>query len=112
MHSNENVPFAWKLGSEELVVEVDGPSHLDRPPTERYDAGRERFLLENGWAVLRFTNSEVFESVEDVLNEIRAACDLRVAELGSSPDRDPLADAPSDPLRGPPPPRGEEVSSC
>ena len=53
-----------------LVVEVDGPSHELR---EGHDARRDRALGELGWRVLRFSEREVVEDTEGVVERIVAA---------------------------------------
>ena len=46
-----------------LVVELDGHSHDVAP---QRDASRGRWMREQGYAVLRFANHEVFENIEGV----------------------------------------------
>lgn len=58
------VDFHWP--ERKLVVEVDGGGH-GRPTTMREDARRVRELEANGWAVVRFTDTEVIERPEHVL---------------------------------------------
>ena len=50
-----------------LVIELDGDSHASQ---RGYDARRDRFLREQGFSVLRFSNAEVFESPEGVYQRI------------------------------------------
>ena len=52
-----------------LVIEIDGNIH-DLEDQIEYDAGREFELQELGLKVLRFTNEEVLQSPEKVLNKI------------------------------------------
>ena len=52
-----------------LVVEVDGDYHLDHHQKE-YDEGRSYVLSEFDIKVVRFTNKEVLEDIEFVLEEI------------------------------------------
>ena len=54
-----------------LVIEVDGPIHRQQ---QTYDAERTS-LLEHlkGYRVLRFTNDQVINDIENVLKEIRQA---------------------------------------
>lgn len=54
-----------------LVVEVDGESHVH---DGEYDAERTAWLEAEGNRVLRFWNSAVSNSLEDVLGEILSAC--------------------------------------
>lgn len=51
-----------------LVIEVDGPVHNTQ---QEADAEREAVLAGHGLAVLRFTNSQVMNNMEQVLREIR-----------------------------------------
>ena len=50
-----------------LVVELDGSQHLEAPDRDRR---RDRFLEEQGYRTLHFTNDKVFEDVETVLEVI------------------------------------------
>jgi very-short-patch-repair endonuclease len=50
-----------------LIVELDGAQHLDR---SREDEIRTSFLESEGYRVHRFWNSQVLESVEEVLGAI------------------------------------------
>ena len=55
--------------SAKLVIEVDGEIH-DRPEQKEKDLTRENWLKSNGLKVIRFTNDEVFNNLEMVLNKI------------------------------------------
>jgi very-short-patch-repair endonuclease len=53
-----------------LAVEIDGDSHAD-PAQAEYDAERTRWLNEQkDYRVIRFTNAEVMENLEGVLQRI------------------------------------------
>ena len=52
-----------------LVVELDGDTHGAQ---EDYDAERTRFLESQGYRVLRFSNRDVGQNMEGVLETIRA----------------------------------------
>ena len=52
-----------------LIIELDGAQHVER---SREDEVRTSFLESEGYRVLRFWNSQVLESVEEVLNAIDA----------------------------------------
>ena len=52
-----------------LVVELDGDTHGAQ---EDYDAERTRFLESKGYRVLRFSNRDVGQNMEGVLETIRA----------------------------------------
>ena len=53
-----------------LVVELDGFSHELRP---QHDAARDRWLRDNGYTVLRFTNAEVKDNIGGVIAAIKTA---------------------------------------
>ena len=50
--------------SEKLVIELDGFSHDMRAD---YDIARTRYIEEQGFRVIRFTNEDVFKNLEGVL---------------------------------------------
>ncbi len=50
-----------------LVVEVDGDTHAGR---DSYDAARSRFLEEQGYRVVRFTNWDVMQNMDGVLERL------------------------------------------
>jgi very-short-patch-repair endonuclease len=54
-----------------IIVELDGESHTDRA---EYDDKRTAWLNGQGFVVVRFTNAEVRDSLEGVLERIRAMC--------------------------------------
>lgn len=52
-----------------LVIEIDGEIH-NLPEQFEYDIQRGYELKEHGITILRFTNEEVFSSIEDVIKQI------------------------------------------
>ena len=50
-----------------LIVEVDGDSHAER---EDYDERRSRWLLAQGFRVVRVTNADVMQNIDGVLQYI------------------------------------------
>ena len=54
-----------------LVVELDGESHTDRTA---HDNKRTEWLESQGYLVIRFTNAQINDSLEGVLEAIRAVC--------------------------------------
>ena len=56
--------------AEKLAVEIDGYSHDVQQDRDRR---RTRYLEAQGLTILRFTNSEIFENVEGVVQAIEAA---------------------------------------
>ncbi|HEY1942110.1 MAG TPA: endonuclease domain-containing protein [Roseiarcus sp.] len=59
--------------SARLVVEIDGFQHDWQSP---YDENRTRVLQSAGFQVVRFTNQEVRDDLESVLQRIRVALRL------------------------------------
>ena len=59
-----------------LIVELDGETHLGR---EADDARRTAYLAREGWAVLRFWNTSMFDEEEAVLERIHQECLARMA---------------------------------
>lgn len=55
-----------------LVVELDGGQHGEDRHAAR-DVARDRFLLSRGYDVLRFWNTELYESLDSVVERIREA---------------------------------------
>lgn len=53
-----------------LVVELDGEIH-DEAEQSEYDDGRSYELKRYGMKVLRFTNNEVFNDIDKVIEQIR-----------------------------------------
>lgn len=67
-----------------LVVEVDGGIHKSKDQKE-YDIGRTAEL--NYWEikVIRFTNEEIENKINEVIREIEKTCITRQSELAQSP---------------------------
>jgi very-short-patch-repair endonuclease len=61
-----NVDF---LIRQKLIVEVDGSAHYG---TWRRDQKRQDRLIRAGFPVLRFSNSQIKENVEEAINRIRS----------------------------------------
>jgi len=51
-----------------LIIEIDGSSHWSTPEYDRYREDRLRFL---GYELIRFTESEVLNSIHEVSEKIR-----------------------------------------
>ncbi|PIL01997.1 hypothetical protein SYN65AY640_10395 [Synechococcus sp. 65AY640] len=54
-----------------LIIEIDGAVHREPTQQER-DRLREEILREHSFAILRFTNEQIFDHTEQVLQEIAA----------------------------------------
>jgi len=53
--------------AKKLIIEVDGSAHEHR---QEYDQEREQYLLNLGYFILRFTNEQVLEGLDQVLSAI------------------------------------------
>src|SRR6516162_9520977 len=73
-------PFFADLACHEckIIIEVDGESHLG---PESRDDRRSAYLREDGWLVLRFWNTEVYDDLDSVLEAIYQACARRKEKL-------------------------------
>jgi very-short-patch-repair endonuclease len=80
-----------------LIVEVDGGIHLDEA-VKKHDENRTAELDRFGIKVIRFTNEQIFEQLEQVLEEI-----VKIAKP-PHPPAPPLAKPPQPPT---PSPKGE-----
>ena len=69
-------PFFADLACHEcrLIIELDGETHLGQ---EVKDEKRTEYLSEQGWLVLRFWNSWIYDETEAVLEAIYRACQER-----------------------------------
>ena len=70
--------YCHKIG---LVVEVDGPIHLSQ---SAYDKEREKILRLRGLKLVRFTNEQVLDQLDEVLGQLRQIC-LRL-DQGENPE--------------------------
>ena len=69
-----------------LIVELDGDSHEGR---EQYDAQRTRNLANEGFRIIRFVNTDVFENLDGVLEAILSECESS-ASRKKAPHPNPL----------------------
>ena len=53
-----------------MIVEVDGKIHEKKEQKEK-DLIREEQLIESGFKVIRFSNDEVINNIENVLKKIK-----------------------------------------
>jgi very-short-patch-repair endonuclease len=64
--------------SKKLVIEVDGKYHLKQEQKE-YDQFRSEDIKEFGIEVIRFTNEEVIENTDSVIEKIKEVISSRTA---------------------------------
>lgn len=55
--------------SKKLIIEVDGDTHSD-DDERQYDERRTAYLEQQGWAVIRFWNDDIYRHLDDVLETI------------------------------------------
>jgi very-short-patch-repair endonuclease len=61
-----------------LVIEIDGDTHAGR---EGYDINRTKWLENEGYQVIRFTNDDISTNLENVAREILKQCNDRKASV-------------------------------
>src|SRR5436190_8315249 len=61
-----------------LIVELDGETHIGQ---EARDGTRTEYLHAQGWLVLRFWNTQVYDDLEAVLEAIFDTCQERRPKL-------------------------------
>jgi very-short-patch-repair endonuclease len=52
-----------------FAIEIDGDSHFN-DISERYDKERQRFIESFGIRFMRFTNNDIYDNIDDVLQTI------------------------------------------
>lgn len=64
-------PFVLNFAERKLklAIELDGPSHFEDGAAER-DAARTQYLEAKGWTVIRFSNADVVEDINTVVEAI------------------------------------------
>jgi very-short-patch-repair endonuclease len=70
-HPIERFIIDFYCDEAKLCIEVDGDSHAEQI---EYDQARTAYLNELGYTVIRFTNREVFNQCEAVLQHIAEEC--------------------------------------
>lgn len=56
--------------AEKLAIELDGAGHFTQA-AEKYDMRRDKYIGDLGIKVLRFENSDIFDHLEAVLEDIK-----------------------------------------
>ncbi len=72
-----------------LAVEADGESHFE-PAARLDDAQRQAFIESLGIRVLRFTNPQVHDKLDGVVEEIWRVVGERVSQVEGNPPQSPL----------------------
>jgi len=63
-----------------IAIECDGQSHRTKAQRNR-DRIKEQMLTEQGWLVLRFTNKQILEETETIIQEITEASQQRSSQF-------------------------------
>ena len=74
----------FALPGYKAIIEVDGSSHKGR---EDYDRHRDAVFQGHGWTTLRFTNEQVLNNVENVIEQIVSFTCQRTSELREAKKR-------------------------
>ena len=61
------------LANKKMAIEIDGNVH-DNIMRQAYDQRREEYLHSNGIKVIRFSNDEVKNNIDDVIRRILFEC--------------------------------------
>ena len=56
-----------------LAIEIDGDSHFLDKPSELYDKERQRYIESLGLHMIRFLNTDIYNSLEAVVEKIKEA---------------------------------------
>ena len=54
-----------------LIIEIDGGVHQNKEAQE-YDLVRDKFFVELGYEVLRFSNNDIEQNIKEVINKIKS----------------------------------------
>jgi methylmalonyl-CoA mutase cobalamin-binding domain/chain len=73
-----------------VIIEVDGGIHLNTENKKR-DQERSRILGTQGYDIIRFTNEEVIDSIDSVLNKIKSVLDNKPTPARTSISNVPLS---------------------
>ena len=77
IHTRRQMPLGpyiadFAIVAQNLVIEIDGGHHGGEA-----DAGRDTWMTERGWRVLRFWNTDISDNLEGVMETIYEACGAR-----------------------------------
>lgn len=67
-----------------LAVELDGYEFHSSKEARNNDTARDRKFSANGWAVVRFTGSQIFQSVDSCIGELIGILEARKLTLAAS----------------------------
>ena len=68
-HSIDEFVLDFYCPQAELAIEIDGDSHYGED-NEDYDVLRQKKIESHGIKIIRFTNNEVYDSLEGIVDHI------------------------------------------
>jgi len=77
---NPNLRVDGAFPTIKLAVEADGETWHRSPDSQEKDRRRDTSLLQQGWMILRFTDKEIEEKADQVIEVIRKAIDNRLSK--------------------------------
>jgi very-short-patch-repair endonuclease len=66
-----------------LIVEVDGSQHYEEAGVEK-DRIRDTYFRDHGYLVLRFSNLDILQRTDGVVETVRQAVNARLGESGDT----------------------------
>jgi len=69
-HQINQYRIDFAIPSHRLAIELDGHDSHKTKEQRTHDASRDRFLIQSGWTVLRFTGSEVFKDTKGCVSQV------------------------------------------
>lgn len=71
-NNGNSINLLWeKVVYVRLIVEIDGHDYHERTKDQaKHDKYRDRFLTKNGFVVFRYTGSEVYNNIGEIIQEI------------------------------------------
>lgn len=69
-HSVSGYILDFYCKERKLIIEIDGGVHRTKDAQE-YDAVRDKFFIDLGYKVLRFSNDDINQSIDVVISKIK-----------------------------------------
>jgi len=67
----------FAIREKKIAVEIDGQDFHSSKEQRTRDASRDRFFIEQGWTVLRFTGTEIFKDVKRCVQQVVSIAERR-----------------------------------
>ncbi len=72
----------FAIPDRKIAIELDGHDFHKTKEQRTHDASRDRYLIERGWTVLRFTGTEIYKNTAKCVAQICRIVDQRPVDLG------------------------------